>query len=109
MSDKAEKPGSSSAGKPAPAQDAQGQAAQQPAAPERGALAVSEFALIVNQLYTVTVQAQFRSSQRQCPDKATWCLPDANCTARVTMDEKTIKAFQKNRNNCTVEAPEQER
>lgn len=74
--------------------------ADQPAAPKSGELAVSEFGQIVNLINTVSVTSFFKSSEKQCPDKPIWCLPDVNCTARVTLSQDAIAAFKDNQEFC---------
>lgn len=65
-------------------------------------LAISEFAKITNAINLVGVEPEYQTSPAECPGEgAKWCLPDANCTARVTMDGKTRQAFTANREFCS--------
>lgn len=72
----------------------------QPASLSPGEFAAKEFAQIVSLINVVSVEPQFQASQVQCPDKPRWCLPDVNCTARVTLSQEAIEAFKDNRSFC---------
>ena len=74
--------------------------AHQPASPKPGELAVSEFGQIVNLINTVSITSFFQSSEEQCPEKPIWCLPDVNCTARVTLSRDAVVAFTANQEFC---------
>lgn len=64
-------------------------------------LAASEFTQMVNAINVARIEAGFQAAAVECPEKnAKWCLPDANCTARVTMDKNTRDAFSANRDSC---------
>jgi hypothetical protein len=64
-------------------------------------VAINEFAQITSAINVGGFQVAYVTSTQGCPEEnAKWCLPDVNCTARVTMDEGTRKAFTANRVHC---------
>lgn len=64
-------------------------------------LAISEFAQIASATKAGDFLVMYRTAIQGCPEEgAKWCLPDVNCTARLTMDGDTGQAFTANRTHC---------
>ena len=68
-----------------------------------GDLAREEFNRIKNMLNNISLKQQFASSTNvECEDNPSWCLPNVNCTARATMRTEAKKAFERNKKFCNT-------